>query len=74
MGIIIEILILRPLKGGGFIHHGSTLSPMLKGVVKRWRLDLKIGPNKPALPENLRARTLFNALGGYYKGGRDNGK
>ena len=25
MGIIIGILILRPLKGGGSINHGSTL-------------------------------------------------
>jgi len=35
------------------------------GVVRRWRMDLKIGPNKPAVPENLRTCTaqIMDALG-----------
>ena len=32
IGIIMGILILRPLHGGGFTNHGSTLTCMAKAV------------------------------------------
>ncbi|OLP79685.1 hypothetical protein AK812_SmicGene40008 [Symbiodinium microadriaticum] len=48
-----------------FKAESFTVAVDFCGVVKRWRMDLKIGPNKPPVPENLRTCTaqIMDVLG-----------
>lgn len=48
-----------------FKAESFTVAVDFCGVVKCWRMDLKIGPNKPPVPENLRTCTaqIMDVLG-----------